>query len=119
MGRPEFIEELRTLFGEVNDHNDGKVSFGYKPEVGRCAGQEFKVGYDIPMDFPVTPPSGPHVSPRIFQNQSGGNHPTGGIHDSPFGTDWHYWSRPMRHWAKTNRRVVDVIEHLKKLFATV
>lgn len=119
MGRPEFMEELGSLVGEIQDHGDGRVSFNYVPEVGRCAGESFRVGYEIPVDFPASPPSGPQVSPRIFPNQSGGVHPTGGIHDSPLGAEWHYWSRPMPHWVQTNRKVRDVLEHLKKLFATV
>ena len=120
MARPEFIEALKLSVGEVQDYGNGKVSFTYIPEIGRCAGQVFQVGYEVPVDFPLSSPSGPHVSPRILPNQSGGTHPTGGIHDSPlFGATWHYWSRPMHHWAQTSRSVNDVLAHLRKLFATL
>ncbi len=119
MGKVEFIEELKSLVSDVQDHGDDKVSFKYVPDAGRCAGQEFRVGFAIPGDFGVTPPSGPHIKPRIFPNQSGGPHPTGGIHDSPFGADWHYWSRPISGWPETKRSVRDILLHLERLFITL
>lgn len=119
MGRMEFIEELKASVGEVEDHGDGRISFNFTSEVGRCAGQEFRIGYEIPPDFNASPPSGVHVSPRIYPNQSGGTHPAGGISDSPLGPDWHFWSRSMPHWPQTKRTVKDVLAHLRRLFATL
>lgn len=119
MGRAEFIEELKSCVGEVHEHGDGKASFLFIPEVGRLKGQQFKIGYEIPPDFNATPPSGVHVSPRIYPNQSGGTHPAGGISDSALGSEWHFWSRSMPHWPQTKRTVKDVLAHLRRLFATL
>ena len=119
MGKKEFIEELKDLAADVEDHGDDKVSFKYVPSLGRYAGQEFRVGYAVPGDFGLNPPSGPHVRPRIFPNQSGGPHPNGSVQDSPFGADWHYWSRPVPGWSQSKRKVKDVLMHLDRLFLTL
>jgi hypothetical protein len=106
------------LVGEIEDLGGGRVAFAYTILTGRFAEQQVKVGFQVPGDFPVTPPSGPHISPRLLPNQPGGAHPTGGIHDSPFGSEWHYWSRPMPNWTTTKRTVKDVLAHIRHLFDT-
>jgi len=116
MAQTDFAGQLRALGFAVEDMGNGRLCFEYLPPLGRLAGQRFRIGYEAPGDFPLTPPPGPHVSPRVHPNQSGGEHPTGGIHDSPFGADWQYWSRPMQHWPETSRSARDVIAHLHHLF---
>lgn len=39
--------------------------FPYTVEVGSQAGQQFMIGLQIPGDWPLSPPPGPHVRPRI------------------------------------------------------
>ena len=119
MARADFIQQLQDLGSEVQAFPDGRVAFPYVIPCGRFDGQEITLGFIVPEDFPLTPPSGPHLSPRLLPLQSGGEHPSGGIQESPqFGSDWQYWSRPMRHWNETKRTVKDVMAHIRHLFDT-
>lgn len=119
MSRADFFEQLKSVVGEVEDLGDGKVAFTYTILTGNFAGKTIRLGFQVPEDFPLSSPSGPHISPRLLPNQSGGTHPSGGIHDSPtFGPDWHYWSRPMPNWASTKRTAKDVMAHVRHLFDT-
>lgn len=117
MGRADFIEGFRTLGFEPQDLGEGKVAFPYTVETGRFTGKPIRLGFIVPGDFNLSPPGGIHVSPRLLPLQSGGTHPSGGIHDSPFGADWQYWSRPIHHWA-AGRSVKAVIAHVRRLFDT-
>lgn len=118
MARADFIEQLKALTGEIQDLGDGKVYFNYTILTGSFAGKEIKLGFQVPEDFCVTPPSGPHIFPRLLPNKPGGLHPEGGVYDSPFGQDWHYWSRPIPNWNSTKRTVKDVLAHVRHLFDT-
>jgi len=118
MAGSDLIEQLKTLGYQVSELGDAKVSFPFVIPTGKFAGQSIKLGFVVPGDFPVTPPSGPHISPRLLPHQSGGTHPTGGINDSPFGAEWQYWSRPMPHWNNTKRTARDVMAHVRHLFDT-
>ena len=120
MAIEDFIQQLKDLGYEVEVFPDGRVAFPYVIPCGRLAGQEIKLGFIVPGSFPAHSPSGPHVSPRLLPLQSGGQHPTGGIHESSqFGLDWEYWSRPLNHWNKTKRTVKDVMAHVRRLFDTL
>jgi len=121
MPKPEFVNELRELGFDVQDLDGDKVSFSYEIPCGRLAGQQIKLGFLVPGDYNLTPPSGPHVCPRLLpMNPTGGTHPTCGVHESQqFGTDWQYWSRPLSHWAQTQRRAKDVMAHINHLFDTL
>lgn len=118
MAQADFAEQLKTMGHEVQDHGDSKVSIPYVVPLGKFAGREIRLGFVVPGDFNITPPSGPHVSPELLPRVSGGTHPSGGIHESPFGGGWQYWSRPLSHWAQTNRTVKDVLAHVRHLFDT-
>lgn len=118
MAQADFAAQLRELGYEVQEQVDGRSSFPYIVQSGRLVGQQIKLGFAVPPDFPLSPPSGPHVSPRLLPNQSSGAHPSGGIHDSPFGPEWQYWSRPLSHWNQTQRTVKDVMAHVRHLFDT-
>ena len=83
--------------------------FDYDVEVGSRAGQSVQIGLQAPPDFPVTPPSGPHVSPRL-------NHPGGNVHPSPLGERWEYWSRPAPNWA-ADPSVDGYLRHVRTLFS--
>jgi hypothetical protein len=120
MPKAEFITELTQLGYQVEDLEGDRVAIAYEIPCGPKTGQKIKLGFAIPGDFPLTPPSGPHVSPLLLPlNPQSGAHPNCGIHASPFGGDWQYWSRPLSHWAQTKRTVKDVLAHVRHLFDTL
>src|SRR5438876_10343963 len=118
MARIDFIEHLKALGYAVADHGDGKISIEYLVATGKFADTNIRLGFIPPDAFPLSPPSGPHISPELLPRQSGGTHPSGGVNESPFGAGWQYWSRPMHHWANTKRTVKDVLAHIRHLFDT-
>ncbi len=120
MPKAEFVAELAELGYQVEDLGAERVAIPYEIPCGRLAGTKIKLGFAVPGDFPLSPPSGPHVSPRLLPiNPQGGNHPNAGVHDSPFGPEWQYWSRPLNHWAQTKRKVKDVLAHVRHLLDTL
>lgn len=124
MAYTDFVAQLRARGYQVSEHGGSKVVFPYTIPSGRIAGTQVRVGYEVPLDFPLNPPGGLHVSPRILPlNPQGGQHPNSGISASAFGEafsgEWEYWSRPMHHWAQTKRTVRDVIAHLSHLMDTL
>jgi hypothetical protein len=54
----------------------------------------------------------------LLPRQSGGTHPSGGIHASDFGDGWQYWSRPFSNWNRTDRTVRAYLSHIRHLFDT-
>lgn len=118
MAQTDFIEQLRALGYAVEELGEGKVAFPYSIPTGVFADHQIRLGFTVPGDFPITPPSGPHMSPRLLPLQSGGTHPSGGIHDSPFGPEWEYWSRPIHNWNLTRMNVKVVLAHVWRLFDT-
>ncbi len=121
-----FISELRDLgYSPVplpgkSDH----VVIDYEVQTGCFAGKKVRQGFIIPADFPMTPPSGPHVSPHIHPIKSEGGHPTGAVHRShsqPFeagaGGEWQYWSRPFSDWAQSKKKSAAVyMSHVWRLW---
>lgn len=118
MARADFIDEIRSKFPDAIDHGDGRVVFDYTVTTGIYTGKKLAIGYEVPVDFPMVPPPGPHVSEQIWPIKSGGEHPSGGIHKSPFGPNWQYWSRPIKNWKETDRSAKTVLAHLNFLFDT-
>ena len=119
MSRQDFIDQLNALGYVVEDRGEDRISFPYDVPVGTFLGKKIHLGFAVPSDFPATSPSGPHVSPRLLPlNNTSKEHPAGGIHESPFGPDWEYWSRPFPEWNKTSRTVKTYMAHIQKLFAT-
>lgn len=88
-----------------------RVSFTVDVPVGTHAGEAWRVGLEVPPDFPDVPPSGPHVSPPL-------QHPQGAVHGSGFGPAWVYWSRPIANWS-TAPTVRAYVRHVLSLFAQV
>lgn len=122
MAYNHFVAQLKALGYQVTEYGGNRVSFPYTIASSRLAGKQIRVGFEVPLDFPLNPPPGPHVSPRILplNDTQRVNHPNGGIHQSAgFGDEWEYWSRPMHHWAQTKRTVRDVIAHLNRLMDTL
>lgn len=118
MAREDFTKQLENLGYDARDDGDGKVSFPYTIPLGKFEGKEIRLGFQVPDDFNLSAPSGPHITPELLPGKSGGEHPSGGINPSPFGEGWQYWSRPMNHWSKTKRTVKDVMAHVRHLFDT-
>jgi hypothetical protein len=122
-----FIDALKvlgyspvTLSGEP-DH----VMIDYEVQSGRFVGKKVRHGFIVPSDFPVTPPSGPHVSPQIYPINTNGGHPTGAVHHTqalPFeagaGGAWEYWSRPVPDWARSKKTVAVYMSHIWRLWAS-
>jgi hypothetical protein len=120
---------------------EGLVKLGFKPTQllghpdhvvidyvvpdGKFAGKAVKHGFIVPGDFPMTPPSGPHVSPHIHPIKPNGQHPTGGVHlnhskvfQQALGGAWQYWSRPFPEWPRSTKTAAAYIGHVFKLWAT-
>ncbi len=121
MGRQDFINQLTALGYEVEDLGNSKVAFNYVIPIGRLAEQRIKLGFLVAEDFPATPPSGPHVSPRLLPlNTTVKTHPNGGIHESKqFGPEWEYWSRPFHEWPRTDHTVRTYMAFIRRLFETL
>jgi hypothetical protein len=122
MALEDFAKQLREMGYDITEYPDGCVSFPYTIEVGKFESQEITLGFIVPPDFPLSPPTGPHIKPRLLPiNTAQGAHPASGVHESQskqFGTEWQYWSRPMNHWAGTQRTAADVMRHVRRLFET-
>jgi hypothetical protein len=122
-GVAHFISGLKGMGVEAEqlpqypDH----VVFDYVVETGKFSGRTVRMGLCIPADFPLTPPSGPHIWPQIHAICPQGAHPTGAIHDNlstnfrqSTGQDFQYWSRPVRAWNKRN--VAAYMSHIWQLW---
>lgn len=116
MSRQDFIEGLRAEGHDVRELGGNRVAFEYTIPVGRLTGKEIELGFDANDDFPANPPHGPHIRPRLLPLKSGGEHPSGQIHASPFGEEWEHWSRPYEHWSRTDRTVSSYMAHIRRLF---
>lgn len=107
-GAAGFLAALAAAGYPVTMSNEFTV-FDYTVEVGSRAGQQVRIGLQIPGDWPLSPPPGPHVSPAI-------GHPHGAVCASPLGPGWEYWSRPAQNWA-ADRSVRAYLRHLRTLFS--
>jgi hypothetical protein len=83
--------------------------FDYVIEVGPRAEETVRIGLALVQDWPLSPPPGPHVRPRL-------GHPEGAVHNSPLGVEWEYWSRPAPNWS-VDRTVRGYLRHLRTLFS--
>ena len=97
-GREEFARQLRDDVGIEPEILDGSwLSIPHRIERGAHAGKDVRIAFDVPPDFASTPPSGPHVSPRLRPNSDLDRHPDR-VADSPRGDGWMYLSRPFQKW---------------------
>jgi len=129
MARKQFIEQVQALGYDVKELGEDRLAFAYVIPLGRFTRQQILLGFVVHDDFPVNPPSGPHISPQLLPLHPGGDlpHPRGGVHESPFDTPinggaktalWEYWSRPFPGWAATDRTVKAYMAHIRNLFET-
>lgn len=118
MAALDFINQLKEFRFEVEDLGNNKIAFPYKIICGRFEGQVIKLGFQVPADFPLTPPSGPHISPPLLpMNPQAITHPQRTA-ISVFGINWQYWSRPFKRWSETHRTAKDYMKFINHLFKT-
>src|SRR5882724_4802309 len=115
-GRAEFEHQLRELGYEPDPGQPGnRTAFPYWVPGGRFEGQDIALGFEVPPDFPRTPPPGPHVRPQLLPvSTSNPLHPYK-VDASNFGPEWEYWSRPYRQW-KGRESVRTYLVHIENLF---
>lgn len=120
MARQDFVDQLKALGYQPQELGENRLCFEYTIPVGKFIGQNIRLGLVVGDDFPATPPGGLHISPHLLPlNGNGGVlHPAGGIHASPFGSDWQYWSRPCPDWPKTDRTVRVYMAYIRRLLET-
>jgi hypothetical protein len=113
MGRDKFQEELVALGHTVELKDADKAIIQFKIAEGRFAGQEIRVGFQVPQDYEMTPPGGIHISPRLIPINSTPTDHSRAV-DSPFGGEWQYLSRPFDQWAhkRTGKRYMEYVAHL-------
>jgi len=118
----DFVTGLEALAFVVERLPAG-VAIDYQIPLGPRTGLTIKLGFQVADDWPVNPPSGPHVRPHLLPfNSSGTHHPNGGVHASGFGAEWQYWSRPFWTrigWSNTDRSVTTYMRFIANLFATL
>lgn len=117
-GAVAFLAGLADLGIEaaICEGSPDRVVFDYVVPTGRLAGEKVRLGFVVPSDFPMSPPTGPHVSPRIWPINESAEHPQR-AHTSDFGPDWQYWSRPVPDWAR-GRSVAAYMAHIWRLWHT-
>jgi hypothetical protein len=110
-----FKDGLEALGYVVEEVADRKLCFDYEIPMGSFAGRKVKLGFENVQGFPVSVPSGPHISPRLLDIDPG-DHARGRVNPSSFGDDWIYLSRPFQSWNETTRTVEDYMSFLRKMF---
>lgn len=123
-GAPRLVAELVELGYQPAMPEPDFVAVRYHVEVGSLADDEVEIGFKVPPDFNLTPPSGLLVRPHILPlNQNGGEHPWCGVHPCTTGgindATWQYWSRPHPDWPSGSRDAQALMEHVRHLFATL
>ena len=126
-GIETFIHSMSDL-GYIPRAIPGKpdhVVIDYEVQCGKFSGTKVLLGFVVPADFPVTTPSGPHVSPHIHSINAEGQHPAGRVFQTqamPFqeaiGGQWQYWSRPHPNWLTSRKTVTAYMSHIWRLWET-
>lgn len=121
MAKSDIIDQLTALGFAVQEPKEGFISFPYTVESGKFSGKFLTIGFQIDAAFPMNPMAGgPHFNPQLLPiTNGGGSHPTGGVHKSPLGDNWQYWSRPFPKWNESGKTVKIYMGHIKHLLDTV
>ncbi len=104
-GKERFHDGLVKLGYKVEDHGHNRLSFQYVIKKGRFEGTSVQLGFEVPEDFDLNPPHGPHMLPRLLPVDMNSNDPTIRMHTSGFGPKWGHLSRPFPNWNNTRRSV--------------
>lgn len=102
--------ELEAMGMGISNPMGDFISFSMAIPAGPRRGKIIRIAFQVPGDFPATPPPGPHVSPRL-------GHPDGAVHASALGADWEYWSRPFPNWTSTDKTASDYMAHIRLLLS--
>ncbi len=115
MAKSDFIAELKALGFNVQEPDEHRVLWEYAVPVGRNIGKKLQIGFEVPNDYPMSCPTGPHFKSVGITNWV---EPLNNIHPSPtFGDTWRYWSRPFPDWNRTDRKMKIYFAHIKNLLA--
>jgi hypothetical protein len=122
-GKEAFIAGLKELGYQVEDCGENRIGFKYIIGAGRFKDQVITVGIDVPPDFNVTCPTGPHISPRLIPINAGGTGNDRAVDSPKFGPEWQYLSRPFvdekTGWNRTRRDVKAYLRHIKRILETL
>jgi hypothetical protein len=123
MPNEKFVTGLKDIGYEVENLSETRVAISYTPFEGRLKGQIIKVGFEVPPDFEMTPPTGPHISPALLTiNQDAPSHPER-VAISPFGDVWQYLSRPFKSrngdWKDSSRTVKEYMRFVEDVLNTL
>jgi len=123
MGKDDFVSGLKGMGSEARDLGENRVAIeNYVIKSGRFNGRIVTVGIEIPPDFPVTPPTGPHITPCLLPiNPNGATHTDRTAPSPSFGAEWQYLSRPFPNgsWPKTKRTVPVYMSFIRQLLETL
>ena len=128
---PEFDHEMaatRKMLERVPEGDDDWTPHPKSMTLGRLASHLA----NLPMwgtftmaqtELDLNPPGGVHVTVPFLplHPSSDQPHPVGGVHESPLGEDWRYWSRPFprpEEWAQSPT-VRTYMRHVHHLFDTL
>jgi len=113
MATDTFREGLEALGYTVELKDTDKVIIPLTIAEGRFSNQNIRVGFQVPGDFPMSSPSGPHIAPRLIPISNAQDH-TRAAESPPFGAEWLYLSRPFSQWAhkRTVKRYMEYVTHL-------
>lgn len=121
-GKEAFSEGLRQLGYNPEDLGGNRLAFEYTIGAGRFKDMAITIGIEVPPDFNVTCPTGPHTLPRLIPINTGasGNDRAA---ESPFGPEWQYLSRPFvdqqAGWNRTSRDVKAYLRHIRRILETL
>jgi len=122
-GKGAFTEGLQQLGYVVEDRGDNRLAFKYQIAAGRFKDTEIVVGVEVPTDFDVTCPTGPHISPRLIPINPNGTGNDRAVESPNFGPEWEYLSRPFgdrqEGWSRTKRDVKSYLRHIKRIVETL
>lgn len=119
----KFVTGLKELGYSVEILSETRVAIPYIPFEGKLKGQQLKVGLEIPPDFEISVPTGPHITPPLLTiNKNANTHPEK-VLPSPFGTEWQYLSRPYPEkgggWKNTKRTVGVYMHYVEEILNTL
>lgn len=115
----KFKAGLTALGYAVDEPLPGWCAVEYAIARGRFGGQIVKLAFEVPSDFELTPPHGPHMKPILFPVNQGASEHSKRMHPSPLGVEWGHLSRPFPNWPNTKRTVKEYMRWVTHLFESL